>query len=49
MNVLPNMYVCPLRKGADLPTEGTVKCTHLVPYQTDGEHQAKLTKIGAIK
>ena len=30
MNVLPDVYVCPLRKkGAPYLPERTVKCTHL--------------------
>ena len=30
MNVLPGVYICPLRKkSARLLAEGTVKCTHL--------------------
>ena len=46
MNVLPDVYICPLRKkGAPLLSEKTVKCTHLEPEQIHWGCQLKNTKM----
>ena len=42
MNVLPDMYICPLEKKSALFSERTVKCTHLAAQQTE------INKGGAI-
>ena len=36
MNVLPDVYICPLReKIVSLPPEGAVRCTHLAAQFTE--------------
>ena len=46
MNVLPDVYICPLRKkGAPLLPEGTVKCTLLAAYQVHRGCLLKSTKV----
>ena len=49
MNVLPDVYICPLRKKTEpLLHEGTVKCTHLPAWQSLQSMIAEIRESGAI-
>ena len=49
MNVLLNVYICPLRKNSlSLLPKGPIKCTQLAPYNKFTGIPIKINKNGAI-